>query len=52
VVVNIFGDDLDVLDAKAREVAAVLNSVPGQKDVTVKSPPGCREWPCGSALSV
>src|SRR6266850_3262006 len=40
VVVNIFGDDLDVLDAKAREVAAVLNSVPGQKDVTVKSPPG------------
>src|SRR6185369_16451415 len=29
VVVNIFGDDLDVLDAKAQEVAAVLNSVPG-----------------------
>jgi Cu/Ag efflux pump CusA len=39
-VVNIFGDDLDVLDAKAKEVAAVLSSVPGGKDVQVKSPPG------------
>ena len=40
VVVNIFGEDLDLLDAKAREVAAVLNSVPGHADVQVKSPPG------------
>ena len=40
VVVNIFGDDLDVLDAKAREVATVLNTVPGHADVQVKSPPG------------
>jgi Cu/Ag efflux pump CusA len=40
VVVNIFGDDLDVLDAKAQEVAAVLNGVPGHADVKVKSPPG------------
>lgn len=40
VVVNVFGEDLDLLDAKAKEVAAVLNSVPGQKDVKVKSPPG------------
>ena len=40
VVVNIFGDDLDVLDAKAQEVAAVLNSVPGRADVKVKSMPG------------
>ena len=40
VVVNIFGDDLDVLDAKAREVANVLESVPGRADVAVKSPPG------------
>jgi CzcA family heavy metal efflux pump len=40
VVVSIFGDDLDVLDAKAAEVAAVLKSVPGQADVQVKSPPG------------
>jgi len=40
VVVNIFGDDLDVLDAKAAEVASVLNTVPGNADVQVKSPPG------------
>jgi len=40
VVVNIFGDDLDVLDAKAREVAAVLSAIPGHADVKVKSPPG------------
>jgi CzcA family heavy metal efflux pump len=40
VVVNLFGDDLNVLDEKAREVAAVLKSVPGNADVLVKSPPG------------
>ena len=40
VVVNIFGEDLDVLDAKAQEVANVLNTVPGHADVKVKSPPG------------
>ena len=40
VVVNIFGDDLDVLDAKAREVAGVLRGVPGSADVKGKSPPG------------
>jgi CzcA family heavy metal efflux pump len=40
IVVSIFGDDLDVLDAKAREVANVLNNVPGHADVQVKSPPG------------
>src|SRR6185295_11277486 len=40
VVINIFGDDLDVLDAKAREVAAALKSVPSAADVLVKSPPG------------
>ena len=40
VVVNIFGEDLDVLDAKAQEVAKVLNAVPGAADVQVKSPPG------------
>ena len=36
VVVNIFGDNLDVLDAKAQEVANVLNSVPGHADVKAK----------------
>jgi len=40
VVVNIFGEDLDMLDAKAREVAKVLGSVPGNANVVVKSPPG------------
>ncbi|HEY4416977.1 MAG TPA: efflux RND transporter permease subunit [Verrucomicrobiae bacterium] len=40
VVVNIFGDDLDVLDAKANEVAAVLNKIPGAADVQVAAPPG------------
>ena len=40
IVVSIFGDDLDVLDAKAKEVANVLNSIAGHADVQVKSPPG------------
>lgn len=40
VVVNIFGPDLDVLDAKAAEVAAALARVPGAADVLVQSPPG------------
>jgi CzcA family heavy metal efflux pump len=40
VVANIFGDDLDLLDAKANEVASVLNTVPGHADVQVKAPPG------------
>ena len=40
VVVNIFGDDLDVLDRKAQEVAQVLNRVPGAADVQISAPPG------------
>ncbi len=40
VVVNVFGDDLDILDAKAQQVAAVLRGVPGAEDVQIKSPPG------------
>jgi CzcA family heavy metal efflux pump len=40
VVVNIFGEDLDLLDAKAREVASVLSTVRGHADVKVKAPPG------------
>ena len=40
VVVNVFGDELDLIDAKAAEVAQVLRSVPGAKDVKIKSPPG------------
>ncbi len=40
VVVNVFGDDLDLLDAKAREIRDALASVPGARDVRVKAPPG------------
>jgi CzcA family heavy metal efflux pump len=40
VVVNIFGDDLDMLDAKAQEVANVLKSVSTNANANVKSPPG------------
>ena len=40
VVLNIFGDDLDVLDAKAREVSAALGKVPGAADVQISAPPG------------
>lgn len=40
VVINIFGNDLDVLDGKAREVARVLGTIPGATDVQVQSPPG------------
>ncbi|MBI5487746.1 MAG: efflux RND transporter permease subunit [Deltaproteobacteria bacterium] len=43
VVINIFGDDLDVLDAKAREVAAAVSAVPGAADVRVASPAGAPE---------
>lgn len=40
VVVNVFGNDLDLLDRKAQEVAQTLNQVPGATDVQVQSPPG------------
>ncbi len=40
VVVNVFGNDLDLLDRKAQEVAQTLNEVPGATDVQVQSPPG------------
>ncbi|EEF58192.1 efflux RND transporter permease subunit [Pedosphaera parvula] len=40
VVINVYGDDLDTIDEKARAVAQVLGTVKGAKDVQVKSPPG------------
>ncbi len=40
VVVNIFGNDLDLLDRKAQEVAHVLEKLRGAADVQVQSPPG------------
>jgi len=43
VVVKIFGNDLDVLDQKAREVSTVLSTVRGAVDVQIPSPPGVPE---------
>jgi CzcA family heavy metal efflux pump len=40
VVVNVFGDDLDTIDAKAGEVAAALQKVPGAADVQMSAPSG------------
>ncbi len=40
VVVNVFGNDLNLLDRKAQEVAQALNAIPGATDVQVQSPPG------------
>jgi CzcA family heavy metal efflux pump len=43
VVVNVFGDDLDTLDAKAEEIAQVLGGVRGAVDVQQKAQPGAPE---------
>ncbi|MFO1514717.1 MAG: efflux RND transporter permease subunit [Verrucomicrobiota bacterium] len=40
VVVDIFGDDLDALDATAQQVASALTRVPGASEVQLKSQPG------------
>lgn len=40
VVVQVFGDDLDVIDEKAREVLDVLSRVRGAADVQIESPSG------------
>ncbi len=40
VAVNIFGDDLDVLDQKAGEVRQVVATISGAADVQVESQPG------------
>ncbi len=40
VVVDVFGEDLDELDATARKVAHVLQGVSGAEEVQVKAPPG------------
>jgi CzcA family heavy metal efflux pump len=40
VVLNLFGNDLDVLEHKALEIARVLSSIPGAADVTLAAPPG------------
>ncbi len=40
VIVNVFGNNLDVLDGKAQEIAQVLDRIPGAIGVSVQSPPG------------
>ncbi len=40
VVVRVFGDDLDVIDQKAREVLQVLGGIHGAVDAQLASPPG------------
>jgi CzcA family heavy metal efflux pump len=42
-VVNIFGDDLDVLDQKAGEIRQVVSQVRGAVDVEMESQPGLQE---------
>jgi CzcA family heavy metal efflux pump len=43
VVVNVFGDDLDVIDRKAQEIARLLGTIRGAASVRVESPPGIPE---------
>ena len=43
VVIKVFGDNLDTLDQKAREVAAALGGVKGAADVQLQFPPGTPE---------
>jgi CzcA family heavy metal efflux pump len=40
VVVNVFGNDLDVLDRQVQEIARALREVPGASEVQVESPLG------------
>jgi CzcA family heavy metal efflux pump len=40
VVVNIYGNDLNMLDAKAQEVARIMRGINGAADVQLRSPPG------------
>ena len=43
VVVNVFGDNLDVIDRKAQDIARLLGAVRGAASVRVESPPGIPE---------
>ena len=40
VVVSVYGNDLDMLDSKAKEIAAILGSVKGATGVQIQSPSG------------
>ncbi len=39
VVVNIYGNDLEVLDQKAQEIAQIMHKISGVTDVQLRSPP-------------
>lgn len=43
VVVDVFGDDLDVIDRKAQDIARLLGTIHGVASVAVESPPGIPE---------
>jgi CzcA family heavy metal efflux pump len=43
VVVKVFGEDLDLIESKAQEVARVLSETRGAAEVQVQSPPGLPE---------
>lgn len=43
VVVNVFGDNLDVIDRKAQDIARLLGTIRGAASVRVESPPGIPE---------
>lgn len=40
VVVNLYGNDLNALDAKAQTLARIMREIPGAADVQPRSPPG------------
>ncbi|WP_341315642.1 efflux RND transporter permease subunit [Paraburkholderia sp. IMGN_8] len=43
VAVNVFGDNLDVIDRKAQDIARLLGTIRGAASVRVESPPGIPE---------
>lgn len=43
VVVNVYGNDLDTLDAEAQQVVQELRRIPGAADVQIQAPPGMPE---------
>ncbi|WP_034301987.1 efflux RND transporter permease subunit [Herbaspirillum sp. RV1423] len=43
VVINVFGDNLDVIDRKAQEIAQLVGTIPGAANVRLEAPPGTPE---------
>ena len=43
VVINLFGDNLDLIDRDAALISSTLNSIDGIRDITLQSPPGSPE---------